>query len=271
MCKSLVSLLFFFCCLVLGSSPLFSQDTTIYKINWNKDAYVFALDGVLLGSAYLIDHNQDIISATELDLLNADDINSFDKSAISRYNLNSAKNSDYCRDMAFILPLAFLAGKQGRKEWKNISILYLETLLTNTALTSITKVTASRKRPFTYNKELSIAQRQTSSAERSFYSGHVSHVSSLSFFTASILTDLYPKSKLKYLWWTAATTLPAVTAYLRYDAGRHFPSDVIVGYFLGGAVGYLVPKLHKVNNDKYNISIIPSTNSLSFSLGINLN
>ena len=118
---------------------------------------------------------------------------------------------------------------------------------------------------------MSIEERQTASAKQSFYSGHSSHVSTLSFFTASVLTDLYPESKLKFIWWSAAATLPAATAYLRYNAGRHFLSDVIVGYIVGGTIGYLVPKLHKVRPDKYKISLVPTTSSLSMGLSINLN
>ena len=39
--------------------------------------------------------------------------------------------------------------------------------------------------------------------------------------------------------------MPAVTAWARVGAGKHFASDVIVGYLTGAAIGYLVPELHK--------------------------
>jgi membrane-associated phospholipid phosphatase len=35
---------------------------------------------------------------------------------------------------------------------------------------------------------------------------------------------------------------------LRYGGGKHFFSDIIVGYAVGAAIGILVPQLHKVNN-----------------------
>ena len=40
--------------------------------------------------------------------------------------------------------------------------------------------------------------------------------------------------------------LPAVTGYLRFKAGKHFPTDIIVGYGVGATIGYLVPELHKL-------------------------
>mgnify|MGYP000586332424 CR=1 FL=1 len=247
-----------------------AQDSPIYNIDWTKDSYVFATGGLLLGSAYLIDRNHNIITATELNQLNAENVNSFDRSAISNNNINSAELSDYCRDLMLAVPLTLLASKRGRKEWGNIGILYMETLLTNTAATFVSKIAIPRNRPFTYNNELSIAERQTSTAKQSFYSGHTSHVSSLSFFTASVLSDLYPESKLKFLWWSAAATVPAVAGYWRYDAGRHFPTDVITGYVIGAAIGCLVPRLHKIRSDKYNVSLAPTTSSLSLNLSINL-
>lgn len=262
----LITILSFFALLQKSSA----QDSPIYNIDWKKDSYVFATGGLLLGSAYLIDRNHSIITATELNLLNAENVNSFDRSAISRNNNNSAELSDYCRDFVLALPLTLLASRKGRKEWGNIGILYMETLLTNTAATFITKITIPRNRPFTYNNDLSIAERQTSTAKQSFFSGHTSHVSSLSFFTASVLSDLYPESKLNFLWWSAAATLPAVTAYWRYDAGRHFPTDVITGYVIGAAIGCLIPRLHKIRSDKYNVSLAPTTSSLSLSLSVKL-
>jgi len=36
------------------------------------------------------------------------------------------------------------------------------------------------------------------------------------------------------------------TAYLRVKAGKHFPTDVIVGAVIGSAVGYAVVSLHKM-------------------------
>ena len=55
-----------------------------------------------------------------------------------------------------------------------------------------------------------------------------------------------------------AAALPALTGYLRIRAGRHYPSDVLVGYLVGGAVGYLIPTLHKKKPKGKSLSIAPS-------------
>ncbi|MBT8218659.1 MAG: phosphatase PAP2 family protein, partial [Bacteroidia bacterium] len=44
--------------------------------------------------------------------------------------------------------------------------------------------------------------------------------------------------------WTTAIAVPALTGLLRTRAGKHFYTDVIVGFVVGAAVGYLIPEIH---------------------------
>ena len=44
-------------------------------------------------------------------------------------------------------------------------------------------------------------------------------------------------------------TAAATTGYLRYAAGRHYPTDILVGAAMGAFVGYLVPSLHELEGD----------------------
>ncbi len=44
--------------------------------------------------------------------------------------------------------------------------------------------------------------------------------------------------------WAASLSAAALTGYARVKAGQHYPSDVLVGAAVGGAVGILVPALH---------------------------
>lgn len=247
------------CCLLFAQSD-------IYHFDWKKEKYAFGAGVTILGTAFLIDHNQELISFSEIEALNPTDISAFNRSAIDRYNLSSAKASDYFRDGAFFVPLTLLFSKKAKSELQHIGPMYLETLLINTSLTFITQSTASRVRPFVYNNNIPIEERRVKAARRSFYSGHVSHVAALSFFTASVFSDLYPDSKYKWAWWLGSASLPAITAYLRYDAGKHFPTDVLTGYAVGTIVGCLIPKLHKINNDKFKLTILPTGESLSLGL-----
>ena len=78
-----------------------------------------------------------------------------------------------------------------------------------------------------------------------------------SFFGAKVFSDYSDNTTHKVLVWTGAIILPAVVGYLRVRAGRHFPTDVIAGYAIGGAIGYLVPFLHKMKPLKEGLTITP--------------
>ena len=45
-------------------------------------------------------------------------------------------------------------------------------------------------------------------------------------------------------------------AYLRFESGIHDPSDVVVGALVGSAIGYLVPRSHRVGTGT--VAVVPS-------------
>jgi len=52
--------------------------------------------------------------------------------------------------------------------------------------------------------------------------------------------------------------MPAVTAYFRVNTHNHFPTDAIVGYIVGAAIGYFIPEIHKTKNSSVsNNSTVP--------------
>ena len=53
-------------------------------------------------------------------------------------------------------------------------------------------------------------------------------------------------SKLKPMVWSLCAALPVLTGVLRYKAGKHYWTDVLVGYVVGAAIGVAVPYLHSV-------------------------
>ncbi|MEL6536147.1 MAG: phosphatase PAP2 family protein, partial [Bacteroidota bacterium] len=67
----------------------------------------------------------------------------------------------------------------------------------------------------------------------------------MSFCTAKVFNDYHPDSPWRYAVWGAAAVVPAVTGWARVGAGKHYYSDVIVGYITGALIGYWVPELHR--------------------------
>lgn len=153
--------------------------------------------------------------------------------------------SDHLSLGSKLLPLAFLAGERTRDDFGTIAVLYLETYLVANGLTTLTKTSALRTRPYVFNESVAIDDKLTPGARYSFFSGHTSKTAAMTFFTAKVYSDYHPDSKWRPFIWGAAAAVPAVTGYLRVKAGKHYPSDVIAGYAVGALSGILVPHFHK--------------------------
>lgn len=186
---------------------------------------------------------------TELDILQLDGqtINSFDRYAISKNSKRAQQWSDYFLFGVAVLPTVFLSNHHTRKDIFPLLFMTVEVVGLNVALTSITKKLASRTRPLVYNPAFPLEDKITENARVSFFSGHTSHTAALSFFSAKVMVDYHPEAKagVKAGIWAFAASIPAVTGYLRVRAGKHFPTDTIVGYLVGGLVGIVIPTLHK--------------------------
>src|SRR6185436_4832312 len=83
-------------------------------------------------------------------------------------------------------------------------------------------------------------------ATSSFPSGHVAMTACNTFYTAKIINDFSDNTGLKIGAWTTATLYSAVVAFLRVKSGKHYPTDVIAGYFIGAAAGILIADLHQL-------------------------
>jgi membrane-associated phospholipid phosphatase len=226
----------------------------IYHINWKKDAWVVGAGIATLGIGYIVNNSADRATLEDINRLNKNDVNAFDRKAIDNYSMTAHKTSNILVYTALAMPITAFLSKKGCQEKIAIPVMGLEALAFSTGITSIVKATVKRYRPYTYNTALTTTERTNSGARKSFPSGHTCNAAVATFFAAKVLTDLYPNSKYKPLIWTAAVTIPALTGYMRYKAGKHFPTDVIAGYVIGASIGYLVPALHKSKQVSLTIS-----------------
>jgi membrane-associated phospholipid phosphatase len=190
--------------------------------------------------------------------LRKSDINSFDRWAADVYASGAAKMSDGPFYIAMPLPLLLLADKDIRKDAGKFIFLYWETMAVTGVFYTAAPMIWDRYRPYAYNENASMGDRTSGVVKNSFFAGHVALVASSTFFIAKVYGDYHPDSKIKWVFYTGASAATLATAYLRHRAGKHFPSDIIVGTVLGTATGILVPHFHKhrlIKNE--NISIHP--------------
>jgi len=230
----------------------------VYQLSWKKELPLLAAGLGMNIWSYATQAGWEESTAADFAALNQDDVWSFDRSAIDNISPNAKTISDIILYSSATYPILTYFTDNCRCEGIDVAVLALETLVLVNGVTEVAKTLGKRYRPFTYRPEVPLEEKLSKNSRKSFFSGHTSVTAAMSVFTAKVFIDLHPHWKYRNLFLVPALLLPASIGYFRYRAGKHFPSDVIVGYFAGAAVGYLVPAIHKQKR----LSVIPTTNSL---------
>lgn len=251
--------LFILLLLCLNYLPLHAQysGSTPYHLSLKRELLYggAGIGSIVLGNVRL-SRTPDIVFS-DLQLSN---ISSFD--IVATRNSSDAANSAsfYSLYASAALPTLLLVGKDTRHDAGKLGVLFGEAMAINYGLTNVIKSIALRPRPYLYDENIDPVTIISSGDRASFLSGHTSVSATSGFFFARTFSDYYPDSKLKPYVWVLGAGVPALTGYLRVKAGRHFPSDVIAGYTLGAAIGYLVPTLHRRPIGGKGFSLSPTGN-----------
>lgn len=234
-----------------------------YNINFKKEVPFFAIGLGLLTSGYIVKQANEEAPFTpeEISQLDPKKVNRFDRVAIYNNNEESQEISDILLYSELALPLFFFSNHYTGKDFGPLAIMAAEVFTITSGLTLNAKFAFNRTRPLVYNPTFSDNTKTSAIAKTSFFSGHTAQTAAFSVFMAKVIHDYHPNMKkgVEIGIWTFAITVPAAMAYLRVDAGKHFPTDVMVGYAIGASVGFLVPHLHKKKNHDHdsNLSITP--------------
>lgn len=236
--------------LFLSSSTIYAQSTTTfqspYRLSWEVDG---SLAGATLGMGttyFILNRKMPSLDSAYIGTLHKSMVKRFDRSACNNWSRGIAKASDVMMFTSMATPSLLFIDKNIRKDYLKVGTIWAQTFFLTAGVTNLTKVLVKRKRPFVYNPDVPMHYKLKKDAQYSFFSGHTSVTSSMCFMTAKIYTDYNPKSKALPYVWAGAAIIPAVTGYFRYRAGKHFWSDILIGYLVGATVGILVPELHKI-------------------------
>ena len=202
-------------------------------------------------------------SEEEILSLNKNDINSFDRGAANNYSTKADDASDVLFYGSMPVPvLLMLFDGKVRKDFGNVFLVWWETMAVTGIYYTGSAYVVDRFRPLAYNPAAPMHERTDGNAKNSFLGGHPALVGSSLFFTAQVYSDYHPESNAKWLFYTVAAGATATTAILRLKAGKHFPSDLLVGSIMGPLTGILVPHFHKNKLFKNpHISVLPYTGS----------
>jgi membrane-associated phospholipid phosphatase len=230
-------------CLILFAQAQYKP----YELSVKKDVPIFTAGASLIVAAHFMKQRKASLTEAQINMLDRSKINNFDINATYNWNTRAAKWSDGIMFAAIASPVLFLAGKNSRSDIGRIAAISSQVFVVNTGLTFITKELVKRNRPFTYNPDAPLHKKMEKDATSSFFSGHTSATAAMTFSFAQMHSDYYPNSRARPAIWFSAATLPLVMGILRSRAGKHFWTDILVGYAVGAVTGIVIPRIHRVD------------------------
>ncbi|MBL4592480.1 MAG: phosphatase PAP2 family protein [Flavobacteriales bacterium] len=202
-----------------------------YQVNLKKEVPFFLTGlGLLSSGLYIKSINEKPqFTVEELNALDANKINSFDRRAVNYHSNADQTASNVILYTGLALPtLFFMSNHHTRKDVGPLLIMSLEILTISNGLSFNAKYIFNRSRPQAYNSAFSINERTSSTARLSFFSGHTTQTAAFSIFITKVISDYHPNMKngVKIGLYTFGLGLPATMGYLRVKSGKHFPTDV---------------------------------------------
>ena len=233
-------------CLVGAATATWAQPS--YLLSAKKDGTLSLGIGSLAAGNLWSGQQLQGFTEAELAALDASGVPAWDRWSLNRWDETAGHRSDllFYSAAAWSSAAVLLPAWKEKNVWASMptAVMWVEMNALTLVATDLTKNLVSRPRPFTYFSGAPLEARMDFDARKSFFSGHTSMTAANSFYAAKVYADMYPDSKWKPWVWTAAALLPAVTAQQRMAAGKHFFTDVLVGYGVGALIGWGIPQLH---------------------------
>ena len=239
----LPTLFFVFLCCFATLLP--AQGLKIYNPSSTTNNVLIGLGGSITIGSTLLDKRVTPMTESEVMALDQSRIWGIDRFSLRHLSFKTDEFTDKLLLTSFASPFLLMLDRRGRDNFDDMAMVVFQGAMLNSALINLVKVTARRARPYTYNDDAPLDIKLRKSSRYSFYSGHVATAAYFSFTTAQLFTDLRPDSKARPFVWAAAALLPATVAYGRMRAGKHFFTDVLVGFAAGSLIAIGVPALHR--------------------------
>ncbi|MCP9236542.1 phosphatase PAP2 family protein [Lewinella sp. JB7] len=263
MLRYLILLVFLFTQLFAFAQPTYRSDDTTEKVYRVKPLPELGAAALGLGVtiyAFQKINGKDDFDATALD---RNDVPGYDR-WIFPDNTNRVSAASGASDIGFYtgigLPFALFLDPGVRQDYLNVMTMYVQAQALNGLLYAATPLGPSvidRARPSAYYPEAFEDGNAPGKDLNAFFSGHVSTTATGTFFVAKVLSDYHPDwtGGQRALLYGAASIPPLYVAVQRVRALRHFPTDTVVGFGIGAAVGVLTPHIHKRWQEKHRTSL----------------
>lgn len=233
-----------FCCLLglVTSGFAESPARSPYALSWNVDAPIVILG---IGTSLFGNYRYSQMEARSA-LPDKEKLLPWDRPFAGTKNRTADKVSDLA-SLAIVVPFAFegyewAAGKTFDGELSAFFVTAAEIAFLQNGLNLLVRSSRLWPRPELYH---SGSDKSRGEAWGSFYSGHVSAAFSLAVFSGMWFEGKYPDSPWTPAVWGTSMSLAAGVGALRIWAGKHYPTDVLVGAVAGSLTSFVVLKLHR--------------------------
>jgi len=261
-----VSVIFFVALAYCTTISLYAQSP--YRTSWEKDGPILGIG--CASSAVGLALYESVSSPTAMDIsqLSSGSVNWFDRSATSHYSESAASASNVLFAIAAAAPLALFTDATVRDDWRPIMLMYVETWSFIGGTSTLSKGLIERYRPYVYNPDVSMDKKLTSDAKKSFFSNHTTTAFASAVFLSTVYGDYHPDSEWRPYIWAGSLLMASVVGYLRYEAGEHYPTDILTGAAVGSAIGYIIPWMHR--SDKETVSVTPGVPHADYGFSIHM-
>ncbi len=179
----------------------------------------------------------------------------WDRPFAGNHNRNADKVSDWMR-LAILLPFAWegynwATDKSDGEEVATFLVTAVEIGLLQNGLNLLVRSFRLWPRPELYAD----ADKDRGEAWGSFYSGHASAAFSLAVFSGMWFEEKNPESPWVPVVWSVSLSSATLVGVLRIWAGKHYPTDVVAGAFVGSLTSFAVLKLHET--ERVSLTALP--------------
>lgn len=248
------------------ASPAEGDD---YTLNFAQDFTITLTAAGMTGLGTFLYYRMEIPD----DFYDQDELLPWDRPFAGRYSETADRMSDVGTILA-VAPLAvggyaLYSGNSTGKEFATFSLMLLQSIGISNGINHAVRALEIWPRPFIY-AESGEGKEKTKEAKAeaygSFFSGHATAAFCIATFTDQWFRTVYKSSPYTSIVRATAYSLAGLESVLRVAAGKHYPSDVIVGALVGTGVSFGVLSLHKNRNENYSFWVGPNMAGVTFFL-----
>lgn len=248
-----------------GARSWSPTDDFPYRLHWASELAFIPAGAATLGVGMYLKNTMDPPAEADVRALDRSAVSRFDRSATFNYYEPADVMSDAVVGITGASPALLVLPELWdlKQRWMNIVtlvVMYGEASMWTMGVSELTKALVQRPRPYMYNAQLPLTTR-VDGQYTSFFSGHTAFAFCGAAFLSWVFADLYPDSPWRFAVMGGSLAAAGLTGYLRYRAGKHFPTDILVGAAVGSLFGVLVPLLHRKRlwrNRAASVAILPA-------------